>query len=113
MIVSEMNRLNITVTFDVLWQKQVCHEKGKKQEISYKCDLHSNYCYGSGYLSLSSYSTVFLLNILKIKIFTLKYFMLNSMSEMVFCKNISNKTAQTFPGERQGKMCFEYLINEH
>lgn len=30
MILSEMNRLNIAVTFDVLWQKQVCHEKGKK-----------------------------------------------------------------------------------
>lgn len=39
--------------------------------------------------------------------------MLNSMSEMDFCKNISNKTVQTFPRERQGKMCFEYLINEH
>lgn len=38
--------------------------------------------------------------------------MLNSMSEMV-CKNVSNKTAQTFPGKRQGKMFFESLINEH
>jgi len=67
-----VNRLSITGTFDVLWQQQVCHEKGTKWETTYKCDLHSNYGYGSCYLTLSSYNSFLPFPILQTKTFYVK-----------------------------------------
>lgn len=104
-----MNRLSITRTFDVLWQQQVCHEKGTKWETSYKRDLRSNYGYSSRYLSLSSYNIVFcLFNIFQTKIFYIKPYVWNGLLQ----KKNSNKTVQTFPRATEWKYVLHlYLKN--
>lgn len=51
MIISKMDKLNIIITFYILWQKKAYHEKVKKGKNSYESDLHSNYGCNSGYLS--------------------------------------------------------------
>lgn len=87
-----MNRLSITGTFDVLWQQQARHEKGTKWKTNYKRDLHSNYGYGSCYLTLWSYNIVFcLFNILQSKVFSVNLYVWSGLLQKILLQqNFSN-----------------------